>query len=175
MTSDDIRISCYLYGGLEIQNASHYDSFLKRSSNTNSACLKCYMRKKRKKKQQQQQKNHPTNPTGKLKLRSCQKVWTSPFAGNSESRQKTKRFHLYLANTISPSTSLLLSGQTFTHAYVTNIVANVSTALGMLFACWLVLLQSREGKRSNRIREQKLPSSTEKSKSRSFLCQAMIN
>lgn len=63
-------------------------------------------------------KKHPTNPKEKLKLRSCQKVWTSPFTGNCESRQKTKRFHLYLANTISPSTSLLLSGQTFTHAYV---------------------------------------------------------
>lgn len=58
MTSDDIRISCYLYGGLEIQNASHYDSFLKRSSNTNSACLKCYMRKKKKTHHQQQQKKN---------------------------------------------------------------------------------------------------------------------
>ena len=57
MTSDDIRISCYLYGGLEIQNASHYDSFLKRSSNTNPACLKCYMRKKKKNNNNNNKKN----------------------------------------------------------------------------------------------------------------------
>lgn len=55
----------------------------------------------------------------------------------------------------------------------TNIGASVSTALGMIFACWLIVLQSQEGKCSNSIREQKLPSSTEQL--RSFLCQAMIN